>query len=224
VACREATRGKRRSQRSRPSIKTADHRAAQVPGWLVGRLRLGVGHASTVRPDPSTLGAVGERGSRHESCWQLVPGSGGPQPFGPAPVRGDRGLCSRLYMRAMAGSNVARCCCQVSSSSPAMGASTRWRSDRSGTAGGVGHGGAHPDSTTTRLSSGKPLRLGQRSSWFASGGDLSGLLAPALMPVGVWGFPRRETMAASGWPRGRSESASAPRATSDLPVGLGFGL
>jgi hypothetical protein len=37
-----------------------------VPGWLVGRLRLGVGHASTVRPDPSTLGAVGERGSHHE--------------------------------------------------------------------------------------------------------------------------------------------------------------
>jgi hypothetical protein len=29
-------------------------------------LRLGVGHASTVRPDPSTLGVVGERGSRHE--------------------------------------------------------------------------------------------------------------------------------------------------------------
>jgi hypothetical protein len=39
---------------------------ARVPGWLVERLRLGVGHASTVRPDPSTLGAVGERGSRHE--------------------------------------------------------------------------------------------------------------------------------------------------------------
>ncbi len=35
---------------------------------LVGRtrLRLGVGHASTVRPDPSTLGVVGERGSHHE--------------------------------------------------------------------------------------------------------------------------------------------------------------
>jgi hypothetical protein len=32
----------------------------------VGRLRLGVGHASTVRPDPSTLGVVGERGSHHE--------------------------------------------------------------------------------------------------------------------------------------------------------------
>jgi hypothetical protein len=29
-------------------------------------LRLGVEHASTVRPDPSTLGAVGERGSRCE--------------------------------------------------------------------------------------------------------------------------------------------------------------
>ena len=39
---------------------------ARVPGWLVECLRLGVGHASTVRPDPSTLGVVGERGSRHE--------------------------------------------------------------------------------------------------------------------------------------------------------------
>ena len=48
-----------------------------MPGWLVERLRLGVGHASTVRPDPSTLGVVGERGSRHESCLQLVPGSAG---------------------------------------------------------------------------------------------------------------------------------------------------
>jgi hypothetical protein len=41
----------------------------------VERLRLGVGHASTVRPDPSTLGVVGERGSHRESCSQLVPGS-----------------------------------------------------------------------------------------------------------------------------------------------------
>jgi hypothetical protein len=39
---------------------------AHEPGWLVERLRLGVGHASTVRPDPSALGVVGERGSRHE--------------------------------------------------------------------------------------------------------------------------------------------------------------
>jgi hypothetical protein len=31
-----------------------------------GRLRLVVGNASTVRPAPSTLGVVGERGSRHE--------------------------------------------------------------------------------------------------------------------------------------------------------------
>jgi hypothetical protein len=29
---------------------------------------------STVRPDPSTLGAVGERGSHRESCLQLVSG------------------------------------------------------------------------------------------------------------------------------------------------------
>jgi hypothetical protein len=47
---------------------------ARVPGWLVGRLRLGVGHASTVRPDPSTLGAVGERGSHREDCSQSIPG------------------------------------------------------------------------------------------------------------------------------------------------------
>ena len=44
-----------------PSVRS------QVPGWLVGSLRLEVGHASTVRPDPSTLGVVGERGSRHKS-------------------------------------------------------------------------------------------------------------------------------------------------------------
>jgi hypothetical protein len=48
---------------------------ARVPSWLVGRLWLGVGHASTVRPDPSILGVVGERGSHHESCLQLVQGS-----------------------------------------------------------------------------------------------------------------------------------------------------
>jgi hypothetical protein len=52
----------------------AGHRSAQEPSWLVGRLRLVVGHASTVRPDPSTLGVVGERGSRREDCLQFVPG------------------------------------------------------------------------------------------------------------------------------------------------------
>jgi hypothetical protein len=67
VACREATGGKRWSQRSRPSIKAADHGSAQVPAWLVEGLRLGIGHASTVRPNPSTLGAVREPGSHHES-------------------------------------------------------------------------------------------------------------------------------------------------------------
>ena len=35
-------------------------------GLVAGCLRLGVGHASTVRPDPSTPGVVGERGSHHE--------------------------------------------------------------------------------------------------------------------------------------------------------------
>jgi integrase len=38
-------------------------------------LRLEVGHASTVRPDPSTLGVVKERGSDHERRLQLVPGN-----------------------------------------------------------------------------------------------------------------------------------------------------
>ena len=40
------------------------------------RLRLVVGHARTVRPDPSTLDAVGERGSHREgrlaACFRLV--------------------------------------------------------------------------------------------------------------------------------------------------------
>jgi len=37
-------------------------------GLVGGALVAGVGHASTVRPDPSTLGVGGERGSHHESC------------------------------------------------------------------------------------------------------------------------------------------------------------
>jgi hypothetical protein len=43
-------------------------------GWLVGRLPLGVGHASAVRPAPSTLGVVGERGSRCEGRRRPIPG------------------------------------------------------------------------------------------------------------------------------------------------------
>jgi hypothetical protein len=58
------------------AIKTADHGSARVPGWLGECLRLGVGHASTVRPDPSTLGVVGERGSHHEDCSQSASGAG----------------------------------------------------------------------------------------------------------------------------------------------------
>jgi hypothetical protein len=42
---------------------------------VVECLRLGVGHASTVRPDPSTLGMVGERGSRREDYPRPVLGS-----------------------------------------------------------------------------------------------------------------------------------------------------
>jgi hypothetical protein len=55
-------------------MKVAGHGPAQVPSWLVGRLRLGVGHASTVRPDPSILGVVGEQGSRREG--RLLPVAG----------------------------------------------------------------------------------------------------------------------------------------------------
>jgi Phage integrase family len=40
--------------------------SARVPSWLVDPLAAGVGHAGIVRPDPSTLGVVGERGFRHE--------------------------------------------------------------------------------------------------------------------------------------------------------------
>jgi hypothetical protein len=41
-------------------------------GWST-RLRLGVGHASTVRPDPATLGVVGEPGSHHEGRSPACP-------------------------------------------------------------------------------------------------------------------------------------------------------
>jgi hypothetical protein len=51
--------------------------SARVPGRLVEWLAAGVGHASAVRPDPSTLGVVGERGCHHESCSQLVPSPAG---------------------------------------------------------------------------------------------------------------------------------------------------
>jgi hypothetical protein len=46
----------------------------------------------TVRPDPSTLGVVGDRGSGRESCVQLVPGSGESVVAGNSECR-DLALC-----------------------------------------------------------------------------------------------------------------------------------
>jgi hypothetical protein len=43
-------------------------------GLVGGALVAGVGHASTVRPDPSILGVVGEQGSRREG--RLLPVAG----------------------------------------------------------------------------------------------------------------------------------------------------
>jgi hypothetical protein len=45
-------------------------------GWW-GACGWGSGMPGTVRPDPSTLGVVGERGSHQGSCLRLVPGSAG---------------------------------------------------------------------------------------------------------------------------------------------------
>jgi hypothetical protein len=56
VACRKSTRGKRRSQRSRPCSKPAEH-AQPMTGLVGGALAAG-GRACQHRgPDPSTLGA-----------------------------------------------------------------------------------------------------------------------------------------------------------------------
>jgi hypothetical protein len=63
--------GKRRSQRSRPDWINRQPMAGSGTGFVGGALAAGVGHASTVRPDPSILGVVGERGSHHESCFRL---------------------------------------------------------------------------------------------------------------------------------------------------------
>jgi hypothetical protein len=79
VACRETAVGKRWSQRSWAIHEVRRPRPAQVPGWLVGACGWGSGMPGTVRPDPSTLGAVGERGSRHEraACSSPQAGLGG---------------------------------------------------------------------------------------------------------------------------------------------------
>jgi hypothetical protein len=99
VACQQATRGKRWSQRSRPGLDQAAEwaRLGCRVGWR--RLRLGVGHASPVRPAPSTLGVEGERGSRRESCLQLVPGC--------LFSAGGRRRWRRRYQHVMAGRDAA---------------------------------------------------------------------------------------------------------------------
>jgi hypothetical protein len=75
IAMHSRDRSDARGQKWQAAIGTASLArqlwSARVPSWLVECLRLEVGHARTVRPDPSTLGAVGERGSRRESCLQL---------------------------------------------------------------------------------------------------------------------------------------------------------
>jgi hypothetical protein len=89
ASCRETARGQAveptKSARSGSGCRVG---SARVPGWLGGVLAAGVGHASTVRPDPSTLGVVGARGSHHEGARRPVPGdqtdqesrSAGPEP------------------------------------------------------------------------------------------------------------------------------------------------
>src|SRR5215211_5393684 len=74
VACRETARGKRWSQRSRPCMKLPTC-VGSGAGLVGGALAAGVGHASTVRPDPSTLGAVGVGGSHREDCSQSGSGA-----------------------------------------------------------------------------------------------------------------------------------------------------
>jgi hypothetical protein len=80
-------------------------------GLVGGRLRLGVGHAGTVRPAPSTLGVVEERGSHHEDCSQCVFGisNGGgttvlpPFPRSPPTVDGEVWVPLPCRLRAGTG-------------------------------------------------------------------------------------------------------------------------
>jgi hypothetical protein len=76
VACQQATRGKRQSQRSRPCDRAAEHARLRCRvGWW-GACGWGSGMPAPSGQIPSTLGADGDRGSGRESCVQLVPGSG----------------------------------------------------------------------------------------------------------------------------------------------------
>jgi hypothetical protein len=55
--------------------------SARVPGWVVECLRLGVGHANTGRPDPSSLGVVGERSGDALGSVSVRPGGRGLPPI-----------------------------------------------------------------------------------------------------------------------------------------------
>ena len=71
VACQQSPRGKRRSQRSRPVLDQVAERArlrCRVGWW--GACGWGSGMSAPVRPDPSTLGVAGARGSHQEDCSQ----------------------------------------------------------------------------------------------------------------------------------------------------------
>jgi hypothetical protein len=74
-------------------LRCATARACSGVG-LVGRgaCGLGSGMPGTVRPAPSILGVVGARGSRRESCSQLVPG-------------GNLTLVATLRLRGVPGSS-----------------------------------------------------------------------------------------------------------------------
>jgi hypothetical protein len=69
--------GDRRRQATEPTKSAMDQdrrHAGSGAGLVGGVLAAGVGHASPVRPDPSTLGVAGERDSHHEGRSRPVPG------------------------------------------------------------------------------------------------------------------------------------------------------
>jgi hypothetical protein len=73
-------------RRSRPDwMKAAGRRPGRVPDWL-GPLAAGIGHANTVRLDPSTLGAVEIKAPRYEDRVRPVPGTS-PRPTAKAAAR-----------------------------------------------------------------------------------------------------------------------------------------
>src|SRR5215217_2724740 len=72
VACARPPGASDRANEVGPTGSTADHGVGSGAGLVGGRLRLGVGHASPVRPDPSTLDVMGERGYSYTTCRRLL--------------------------------------------------------------------------------------------------------------------------------------------------------